>query len=99
MKKLGFYRRWGAESFFYEHDWARLPPTVMEGKMIDNVAYNKMYDMPACYGGDRAAHPSDDHLFERVPEVIRLAWDPRAKLQYFQAMFDFTPGVVTEERP
>ena len=23
------------------------------------------------------------------PEIIRLSQDPRAKLQYFQAMFDF----------
>lgn len=99
MKKLGFYRRWGAESFFIEHDWAPLPPVFMKGQRIDNVAYNQMYDMPACYGGDRSPHPSDDHLLERVPEVIRLARDPKAKLQYFQAMFDFTPGVMTEERP
>ena len=28
-------------------------------------------------------------LIDRVPEVIRLSQDPRAKLQYFQAMFDF----------
>ena len=25
MEKLGFRLRWGAESFFIEHDWARLP--------------------------------------------------------------------------
>ena len=99
MKKLGFYRRWGAESFFIEHDWAPLPPVIMRGRRIGNVEYNGMYDMPACYGSDRAPHPSDEHLLARVPEVTRLARDPRAKLQYFQAMFDFTPGVKTEERP
>jgi GNAT superfamily N-acetyltransferase len=98
MKKLGFYRRWGAESFFIEHDWAPLPPVFMEGRRIDNVAYNRMYDMPACYGDDRRPYLSDDHLLERVPEVMRLARDPRAKLQYFQAMFDFVSNVKTGDR-
>lgn len=89
MQKLGFYRRFGAESFFIEHDWALLPPVTMQGERIENLAYNKMYAMPDCYNGDQRPHPSDEHLFERVPEVMRLARDPRAKLQYFQAMFDF----------
>ena len=31
----------------------------------------------------------DQHLLDRVGTVIRLAQDPRAKLQYFQTMFDF----------
>jgi GNAT superfamily N-acetyltransferase len=89
MAKLGFYRRFGAESFFIEHGWAPLPPVIVHGKRIDNLAYNKMYAMPDCYTSDRMPHPSDEHLLERVPEVVRLARDPRAKLQYFQAMFDF----------
>ena len=89
MRKLGFYRRWGAESFFIEHDWAPLPPTEMRGKRIGNLEYNEMYEMPACYANDQSPHPSDEHLLERVPEVMRLARNPRAKLQYVQAMFDF----------
>ena len=89
MKKLGFYRRWGAESFFIEHDWAPLPLTVMNGQQIDNVTYNRMYGLPECYGSDQTPHPTNDHLFNRVPEVIRLTENPKAKLQYFQAMFDF----------
>lgn len=89
MQKLGFYRRWGAESFFLEHDWAPLPPTIMKGKLIDNVAYNQMYDMPACYAPDRRPHLSNDHLLERVQFVIELSRKPWAKLQYFQAMYDF----------
>lgn len=97
MRKLGFYRRWGAESFFIEQEWAPLPATVMDGRRIDNVTYNAMYDMPACYGHDQAPHPSADHLLERVPEVIRLARNPNAKLQYFQAMFDFVPDTKTNE--
>jgi len=98
MAKLGFYRRWGAESFFIEHDWAPLPPTVMGGQVIDNLTYNRLYGMPDCYGADQERHryPSDEHLHERVPEVVRLAQDPRAKLQYYQAMFDFVPNVGGE---
>lgn len=95
MKKLGFYRRWGAESFFIEHEWAPLPAVIIGERRIDNLTYNRMYDMPVCYGNDQVAHPSDDHMFERVPEVIRLAQDPNAKLQYFQAMFDFVPGITS----
>lgn len=96
MKKLGFYRRWGAESFFIEHDWARLPPTIMGGQVIDNLAYNRLFGMPDCYGPDREheRYPSDEHLLERVAEVIRLARDPRAKLQYYQAMYEFIPSVM-----
>jgi hypothetical protein len=91
MKKLGFYRRWGAESFFIEHDWAPLPAVVINGQQINNVTYNHMYDMPECYGVGQTPHPSDNHLLLRVPEVIRLAENPKAKLQYFQAMLDFVP--------
>lgn len=100
MKKLGFWRRWGAESFFIEHDWAPLPPTIMGGRRIGNVEYNRMFGMPDCYAPDqeRFRHPSDEHLYERIAEVMRLAQDPRAKLQYYQAMFDFVPSVGTGVR-
>lgn len=89
MKKLGFFRRWGAESFFIEQEWAPLPKVVIGGKPVSNREYNDSYDMPACYEGDAVPHPSDTHMFDRVPEVLRLARHPKAKLQYFQAMFDF----------
>lgn len=97
MKKLGFYRRWGAESFFIEHDWAPLPPVIQDGRAVDNLTYNKRYDMPECYNSDRVPHPSNEHLFDRVPDVVRLARDPRAKLQYFQAMFDFVSSLPQKE--
>lgn len=97
MQKLGFYRRWGAESFFIEHDWAPLPAVIMDGRQIDHLSYNQMYDMPTCYADDQQPHPSDEHLFERVPEVVRLAQHPSAKLQYFQAMFDFAQNMETGE--
>jgi GNAT superfamily N-acetyltransferase len=89
MKKLGFYRRWGAESFFLEHDWAPLPPVTIDGKLMDNLAYDRHFGLPECYAADQTPHPSPEHLLDRVPEVLRLAADPRAKLQYFQALFDF----------
>jgi hypothetical protein len=91
MSRLGFFRRWGAESFFIEHDWAPLPPTVMNGTVIDNISYNRLYGTPACYGVGQVPHPSPDHLFERVGEVMQLAQNPKAKLQYFQAMYRFIP--------
>jgi len=91
MEKLGFYLRWGAESFFIEHDWAPLPAIHdARGQPITNVAYNNSFGLPQRYTADQPPPPSTDHLLDRVPEVIRLAEDPRAKLQYFQTMFDFT---------
>lgn len=89
MEKLGFYLRWGAESFFIEHDWAPLPPTFDRGQRISNLDYNRSFGLPARY---QDAHPpprARDHLLDRVDAVVRLSQDPRAKLQYFQTMFDF----------
>jgi hypothetical protein len=91
MQKLGFRRRWGAESFFIEHDWARLPEITDRetGKTISNVEYNESYGLPAHYLTEKPTGDSSQYLTDRVPEVIRLSQDPKAKLQYFQAMFDF----------
>ncbi len=90
MERLGFYLRWGAESFFIEHDWAPLPAVYEGGRRVSNVEYNESYGLPARYRAPGPARPSTEHLLDRVPEVVRLAADPRAKLQYFQTMFDFT---------
>lgn len=92
MERLGFELRFGAESFFIEHDWAPLPTIYDEhGRPISNLEYNRSYGLPERYQGGKApARPSEFHLLDRVPEVIRLAQDPRAKLQYFQTMFHFT---------
>ena len=91
MEKLGFRRRWGAESFFIEHEWARLPPIFDHetGGPISNVAYNESYGLPQRYLTSKPTGDTSQYLIDRVPEVIRLSQDPRAKLQYFQAMFDF----------
>ena len=91
MEKLGFRRRWGAESFFIEHDWARLPAIFDHetGEPISNVAYNESYGLPRRYLTSKPTGDTSQYLSDRVPEVIRLSRDARAKLQYFQAMFDF----------
>jgi len=89
MQALGFYLRGGAESFFIEQDWAPLTPVLDEqGKSISNVKYNQSFDLPAKYENWISTY-SHQHMIERIPEVIRLSQDPRAKLQYFQAMFNF----------
>ena len=91
MERLGFELRLGAESFFVERDWAPLPPIHdAAGRCISNLDYNRSFGLPERYQGTSPARPSPFHVLERVPEVIRLAQDPRAKLQYFQAMFHFT---------
>jgi len=88
MEKLGFQLRWGAESFFIEHDWAPLPELVVGGRRLSNVEYNGSFGLPQRYRGSEPPR-GPHHLTERIPEVVRLARDPRAKLQYFQTMFDF----------
>lgn len=94
MERLGFFLRRGAESFFLEHPWAPLPKIVdsKTGAEVTNLAFNSAYGLPGRYlpPPDPAQLAAEhEHLLERVPEVIRLARDPRAKLQYFQAMLDF----------
>lgn len=89
MLGLGFYLRWGAESFFIEHDWAPLPPIFASGRRISSVEYNESFGLPRRYLEEQPPPHSPEHLVDRVPEVIRLSRDPRAKLQYFQTMFDF----------
>ncbi|MEZ6183476.1 MAG: ankyrin repeat domain-containing protein [Planctomycetota bacterium] len=91
MQRLGFSMRWGAESFFLEHDWAPLPPVhdPESGAPISNVDYNRAYDLPQRYLDQAPPEPAGEHLLERVPEVVRLAQDPRAKLQYTQTLFEF----------
>ena len=91
MERLGFELRWGAESFFIEHDWAPLPAIHdAHGRTISNLDYNRSFGLPERYQNVQPARPSQFHLLDRVPEVIRLSQDPRAKLQYFQTMFHFT---------
>jgi hypothetical protein len=89
MEKLGFYLRWGAESFFIEHDWAPLPPTFDRGQKDLQPRLQPILRLAARYQEGRPPPASTEHLLDRVDAVIRLAQDPRAKLQYFQTMFDF----------
>ena len=92
MERLGFYLRWGAESFFLEHDWAPLPRVLdRRGEPVDNVAYNAAAGIAQRYAQGEPRGNREEHLIDRVPEVLRRSVDPSAKLQYFQAMFDFTP--------
>lgn len=88
MQSLGFYLRGGAESFFVEQDWAPLAPLVVDGKTISNIEYNKSFGLPDKYL-DFKPGPTDEHMMERIPEVIRLSQNSKAKLQYFQAMYNF----------
>lgn len=90
MERLGFHLRWGAESFFIEHEWSPLP-TIRDdrGRPIPNLEYNQSFGLPRRYEDGRPPPPSAEHLLDRVPEVVRLARDPRAKLQYFQSIFEF----------
>jgi hypothetical protein len=60
------------------------------GEPISNVAYNRSFGLPDRYLAPTPATTSNVHLDDRVAEVIRLSQQPTAKLQYFQAMFDFT---------
>lgn len=90
MKALGFYLRGGAESFFIEHPWAPLSPIKdLNGNTISNVEYNKSFGLPEMYENFTPSPNTEEHLMRRIPEVINLSSNPRAKLQYFQAMYNF----------
>jgi hypothetical protein len=90
MERLGFDLRWGAENFFIEHDWSPLPAIHDgQGRPISNLDYNRSFGLPDRYRDAKPARPSVFHLLERVPEVMSLAQNPRAKLQYFQTMCPF----------
>lgn len=89
MERLGFSLRWGAESFFIEQAWAPLPPIHDGDKVISNIDYNRSFRLPVRYQESPPPANPGMHLVGRIPEVIRLAQDPRAKLQYFQAYWDF----------
>jgi hypothetical protein len=56
---------------------------------IENVAYNAAAGITKRYADGQPRGNADEHLMDRVPEVLRRSADPRCKLQYFQAMFDF----------
>lgn len=88
MQRLGFGLRAGAESFFIEQDWSPLSPIMNDGVPMTNIQYNESFDMPGKYN-HLAVTAGEDHLLDRVPEVIALSRNPRAKLQYFQALFNF----------
>ncbi len=89
MRKLGFYLRAGAESFFIEQAGAPLPAIfAADGHKIDNVEYNRSFGLPQLYEGWQPNH-SREHLMHRIAKVQRLAVSPHAKLQYFQTLFDF----------
>jgi len=90
MEHLGFWLRLGAESFFIEHDWAPLSPVYRFGKQVGNLEYNQDYGLLGRYEEISMNEKySDIHLSHRIGEVRQLAKNPRAKLQYFQACFDF----------
>ena len=88
MKALGFYLRAGAESFFIEQPWSKLPPIYLNDKQVSNTEYNKSFGLPELYD-NFIPYPSEHHLMERVPKVIELSQNHNAKLQYFQAMYNF----------
>lgn len=89
MQRLGFYLRGGAENFFIEHDWAPLTPVFDGDKQLSNAEYNQSFGLPQMYENFQPSDKTQEHLLDRIPEVIRLSQNPKAKLQYFQAMFNF----------
>lgn len=88
MEALGFYLRGGAESFFIEQDWSPLSPIYDNGRLITNIEYNKSFGLPDKYNSF-AFTEFGGHLMDRIPEVMKLSQNPKAKLQYFQAMYNF----------
>jgi len=89
MQALGFFLRAGAESFFREHDWAPLPPMFLHGRQVSNIEYNRSFGLPNMYRDFQPSSETEEHLLHRLEEVMTLSVNPRAKLQYFQMMYNF----------
>lgn len=90
MLDIGFRLRHGAETFYLDHEWDRLPPIIISGKTLDNKNYNRMYGIPQIYDGiDMGKKNTEFDLTERIPKVIELANSGYAKLQYFQLIYMF----------
>lgn len=92
MLNIGFKLRIGAETFYIDREWSKLPSVTMNGKEINNVEYNNFFNMPQLYCGLDMSYAQDHpdmHLLDRVPEVIELANSGYAKLQYYQLIYMF----------
>lgn len=89
MKALDFYLRAGAESFFIDQEWDNLPIIQQGDKIISNIEYNTSFNLPNMYLKQHDFAVNENHLIDRIPEVIELSQNPKAKLQYFQVMYDF----------
>jgi len=87
MTKLGFKHRLGAETFYLDKEWDKLPELIIDDKTITNTEYNKMYGLPQMYESLTETNiPNTDTEYDltfRIPKVIELSKNPAAKLQYF----------------
>lgn len=103
MTNIGFKLRLGAETFYLDQEWDRLPQLINNGKAITNIEYNNTYGLPQLY--DNATilkernmlNVTDIDLVDRIPEVIELSKSGKAKLQYFQLVRMFDVDTVNRE--
>lgn len=85
----GFELRAGAETFYIDQEWDRLPPIIINDKSLSNVEYNALYGLPQIYENKIVNNEEKIHLIERIPEVINLSKSDYAKLQYRQYICSF----------
>lgn len=90
MLDIGFKLRYGAETFYLDKEWDKLLPVTMNGSVIDNKSYNRMYGIPEIYENiDFGIKNTEMDLTKRIPKVIELANSGNAKLQYVQMIYMF----------
>lgn len=90
MLDIGFKLRYGAETFYLDKEWDKLLPVTMNGSIIDNKSYNRLYGIPQIYENiDLGIKNTEMDLTKRIPRVIELANSGDAKLQYFQLIYMF----------
>lgn len=90
MLNIGFKLRRGAETFYMDREWDRLPSVRINGKQIDHVSYNQMYGLPEIHENRNLdVNDTDIDIKERIPKVVKLANSGIAKLQYFQMIYMF----------
>jgi hypothetical protein len=90
MLDIGFKLRLGAETFYIDTEWDPLKPVIINGKKLDNIGYNHMFDIPNMYNSVNLDVKNKDlHLIWRIPHVIKMANSGNAKFQYFQLIYAF----------
>lgn len=92
MLDIGFKVRYGAETYYVDHEWSPLAPVIMDGDVISNINYNKHFGMPNVYNSFRMSDLDNDNMMllpHRMYSSYNASLNPKYKLQYYQLYYKF----------